>query len=108
MRRSVLVATFVGCFLIGWAIRTPAQSWITSKWLSVPASNESKQIQVVQLWEVRWLSHKERLQFCNEGTPEIEAFTSEAEAQAFMDALANAFILLRHECSDDIQMVKAK
>jgi len=64
-----------------------------TKKLQIPVSNETKQIDVIQLWEVRWYG----LDHYKFGTPIpcMEAFTSEDEAIQFKTSLEKAFDLLK-------------
>jgi hypothetical protein len=76
------------------------------KWLFVPASNDLKKVEVVQLWEVRWMSrHGE---YFHSTRPEMEVFTSAEAANAFATSLRNAFTLLRHTSGDSVSVEKAK
>ncbi len=64
--------------------------------LIVPESNETKEIDVAQTWEVRWHSVKVELRYSScDKQPEMEVFTNEAEAQAFAQSLRNAMSLAR-------------
>jgi hypothetical protein len=77
----------------------------------MPFSNRTKKVQVAQLWEVRWTSLRGSFSKSPEYThdrPEMEAFTSEAEARDFADALRDAVALLRHEINYGIHIVKGK
>jgi hypothetical protein len=68
------------------------------KTLQVPESNEVREIQVVQMWEVRWLSRAGRsgdAELCSV-RPELECFTEEDEAHAFKASVENALALLRY------------
>jgi hypothetical protein len=83
-------------------IRTPL--WF--KKLTVPLTNKTKEVEAVQLWEVRWTSrHGE---YSSDTRPEMEAFTSPEAAHEFADALKNAFKLLRHTSGDTIVVRKAE
>lgn len=63
------------------------------KWLTVPKTNETRQQQSVQLWEVRWTSrHGE---YHMDTRPELECFTSAEDAEAFAESLRNAFAIIR-------------
>ena len=73
------------------------------KWLKVPASNETKEIEVAQTWEVRWHSLKGRkLSYkhteakqqewevrygSDEVRPECEVFLSSEDAEQFAASL---------------------
>jgi hypothetical protein len=73
---------------------------------TVPVSNDTKEIDVVQLWEVRWYS---RYGEWNGNTkPEIECFTSEKDAEEFAKSLKNAFNLIRHTSGTKVTVVKGK
>jgi hypothetical protein len=64
------------------------------KKLTVPATNETKEIEVAQLWEVRWTSrHGE---YSHSVEPELEAFPSKEAAEEFATSLRNAFDLLHY------------
>lgn len=78
-------------------------SW---KSLTVPADNTTKDIQVVQLWYVRWRSRYG--DFSNDTRPEVEAFTSEEEAKAFALSLRNAFSLIKHTAGTNVTVTKEK
>lgn len=66
---------------------------VVLKKLTVPSSNETKQVDAVQLWEVRWRSRNG--EYHSDTRPEVETFTSEKEAEAFKKALENAFALTK-------------
>lgn len=71
------------------------------KKLTIPKTNETKQIDAVQLWEVRWMSRYG--EFSSDTRPEVEVFTSEADAIVFAESLRNAYRLIRHTyCSNNI------
>lgn len=76
------------------------------KKLTVPVSNETKQIEVIQTWEVRWYSRNG--QYSNDTRPEIEVFTSVDAANAFKDSLVAAFKLLRHTSGTWVEVKKSK
>ena len=68
------------------------------KKLTVPESNTTKQVGVIQLWEVRWTSHKKVYSFdqtLGVKQPEVEVFASEDEANHFKQALEAAYRLTR-------------
>lgn len=86
---------FVVSFVIMWL-----------KKLSAPESNETREIDAVQTWEVRWRSrHGE---FSSDTQPEIEVFPSEMDAQAFAKSLANAFDLIRTTSGNRVEVRKRK
>jgi hypothetical protein len=61
---------------------------------TVPVSNDTKEIDVVQLWEVRWRSRYG--EYSSNTKPQVECFISEEDARDFAKALENAFKLIRH------------
>lgn len=73
-------------------------SWLT-KWITVPESNATKQVEAIQLWEVRWNSRYGS--YSCDTQPEMEAFPTEAEAREFAQALVNAFKLVRNTSSEN-------
>jgi hypothetical protein len=75
-----------------------------TKKLEVPQSNEVKTVDAVQLWSVRWESRYG--EYSGSTRKEMEAFTSEQEAQAFKLALENAFKLLRHTSGTTVILTK--
>jgi hypothetical protein len=68
--------------------------FFTFKKIEVPASNETRTVEAIQLWEVRWTSR--RGEFHADTEPAMEAFPTEQEANEFAAALRNAFKLLKH------------
>jgi hypothetical protein len=63
------------------------------KWLRIPASNETKDIEVVRTWTVRWTGRTDPF---NSGTvPYVEVFTDNHSANEFAKSLRSAFALLR-------------
>lgn len=85
-------------------IQTPV--WL--KKLTVPWTNETKQIDAVQMWEVRWQSDHGHYDFSRDNVPEIEAFTSEEAAENFATSLRQAFALVRDTNTIDVSVRKAK
>lgn len=76
------------------------------KRLRVPSNNETKEVEAVQMWEVRWQGrHGE---FSTSTSPQMEAFTSLEQANEFATSLQNAFRLVRHVGADKITVTKAK
>lgn len=74
--------------------------------LIVPRSNETKTIDVAQLWDVRWNSrHGE---YSGDIRPQLECFTSEEAADAFAESLRNAFKLIRTTSGNNVFVTKAK
>jgi len=61
--------------------------------LTVPLSNDTREIEVVQLFEVRWQSRYGV--YSNETRPEVEVFTSKKDAVVFRESLLAAFRLTR-------------
>lgn len=76
------------------------------KKLTVPASNEVKQIEVIQTWEVRWYSRYDT--YAQSVRPEVEVFTSEDAANTFKDSLVAAFKLIRHTSGTWVEVKKSK
>ena len=76
------------------------------KWLHVPFSNATKNVQAVQMWEVRWTSRYG--EFYGNTRPELECFVSLDEAEAFAQSLRNAFALIRHSSATTIWLKKAE
>jgi glutamate dehydrogenase/leucine dehydrogenase len=76
------------------------------KWLTVPWSNETKQIQVMQTWEVRWQSRNG--EYSGNVKPEAEVFTSEEEAVEFANSLKKAFRLIRHTSGTSVSISKSR
>jgi len=65
------------------------------RWLTMPKSNETKDVQAAYLWEVRWRSrHGE---YSSDVRDEVEGFTTLELADEFATSLGNAFKLLRHK-----------
>jgi hypothetical protein len=64
------------------------------KWLTVPQTNETKEVEAAYLWEVRWCSRNG--EYSSSVKPEVEGFTTEGLAQEFVTSLRNAFKLLKH------------
>jgi hypothetical protein len=75
------------------------------KKLTTPKTNETKQTDAVQMWEVRWRSrHGE---YSSDTRPELEAFTSEADAEAFAESLKAAYRLTRNTSGNRVELRKA-
>ncbi len=51
------------------------------KKLTVPDSNKTKEVEAVQLWEVKWISRYGP--YSSDIKQEVEVFTSEEKAQFF-------------------------
>lgn len=73
---------------------------------SVPKSNKKKEIDVAQLWEVRWRSRYG--EYFDDTKDEIEVFLSEKEAVEFKTSLTDAFGLLRHTSGTTVIVHKYK
>ena len=76
------------------------------KWLRVPSSHDTRLIEAVQLWEVRWESRSGK--YLSDTQKEMEAFTSKQEAEAFATSLKNAFRLIRHTSGDSVSVRRGK
>lgn len=71
---------------------------ITLKKIEVPETNNTKEVDVVELWEVRWVSIKfhKILSVHLMEKDEMQVFVSEQIANEFKDALLNAHKLLKN------------
>jgi len=79
---------------------------IFTKQLEVPENNETLEVDVAQLWEVRW---KSRHSEYSAGTrPEVEVFLSQQEAQDFAESLQQAFSLIRHTSGNYVQVYRSR
>lgn len=76
------------------------------KKITVPISNETKEVDAIQLWEVRWTSRHG--QYNSDVSPEMEAFPSKDEAEEFALALRNAFKLIKHTSGNQVIVKKGK
>lgn len=76
------------------------------KKITVPETNATKEVDAIQLWEVRWDSRYG--QYISDVQPEVEAFPSEEEANEFKEALVNAFKLIKHTSGNTVTVRKAK
>ncbi len=70
------------------------------KWLTVPASNETRQTPVVDAWEVRWCggswtSYMDEEQHFWDRREYVEVFVDQEQAESFAESLRNAFALVR-------------
>jgi len=79
--------------------------WFT-KSIAIPESNETKQVDSIQLWEVRWTSRYGS--FNSDTRKEMEAFPTEKEARDFAMALRNAFRLIKHTSGNGVTVNKAR
>lgn len=64
------------------------------KWLAVPFSNKTREVQAVALWEVRWIAATDYAAYSGYA-PMAEFFPDKEEAEAFAESLRAAFKLLR-------------
>lgn len=88
---------------------------MTFKWLTVPFTNRTKQVEAVQLWEVRWWAVKNRSMFNDthdrmlfaKAVECVEAFTSQAEAQHYAEALTAARALV-HDTGSHVGVTVTK
>lgn len=78
---------------------------IITKLLSVPVSNEIREIEVAQLWEVRWTSRNG--EYSSDTRPEMEAFPTQEAAGDFAESLRNAFALVRHTSGTRVTVSKS-
>lgn len=76
----------------------------TWKKIVVPKSNETREVNSVELWVVKWRSRQGELYT----SFEFEAFPSEYEANQFAESLRKAFELLRHTWGTNITVYKQK
>lgn len=76
------------------------------KTIRVPETNDTKVVESVQLWEVRWNSRYG--EFSSNIQPEIEVFTSEEKAKEFQKSLLNAFKLIRYTSCNKVTLIRAK
>ena len=67
---------------------------LTFKWLTAPFTNQTREVEAVQMWNVRWQSRNG--EYTDHVHPELEAFPTETQAQEFATSLRNAFALIRH------------
>lgn len=83
---------------------------IFTKFIDVPASNETRQIEVAQLWEVRWESYR-GIGSMSDDYPkrhlELEAFPTREAAEEFAASLRLAAKLWRHTALTTITIEKA-
>ena len=79
--------------------------WFTKKKLTVPETNDTIEIESIQLWKVQWTSRYG--EFSGHTSQEFEAFTSEREANDFAESLRNAFKLIRHTSGNTVTVTKS-
>ena len=70
--------------------------WLFKK-KAVPETNNTKEVDVVQLWIVKWTSVSHYVGRHYSGKPEFEAFTSKAAAEDFATSLRQAMKLLKSQ-----------
>jgi hypothetical protein len=70
----------------------------------LPVTNETKEVDVVQLWYVRWQSRYSDYSFGVR--QEMEAFTSAEAANEFAESLRAAFKLIKHTTGNSVSVVK--
>ncbi len=73
---------------------------------TIPESNETKEVERVQLWYVRWVALEAILSTIYDEVETLEAFTSEEEAEAFAESLRQANTLLKHHPRHKIIVTK--
>ena len=71
---------------------------------AVPVSNETKEVETVQLWQVMWWSRDG--EYSHSLNKEFEVFTSEEEAKNFADSLRAAFKLIRYTSGTEVKLTK--
>jgi hypothetical protein len=76
------------------------------KWLTVPKTNETKEVEAVYLYEVRWRSRTG--EYGSDTRPEVEGFVTQELADAFATSLRNAYKLLRTTSGTDVSVVTKK
>lgn len=74
------------------------------KKVTSPQSNETKEIDAIQLWKVQWTSRHGP--YSSDTSQEFEAFTSEEQANEFATALRNAFELIKHTSGKKVVVTK--
>jgi hypothetical protein len=81
-------------------------NWKIWKHASVeaPASNETQQLDTIQLTYVRW--RRRYGEFSTDTEMCFEAFPSEDDANKFAESLRNAFKLLRHTSGTKVEVYK--
>jgi len=99
-----LVVTTASDLYAQYQVKAPMK--VSLKWLTVPFTNDTKQVETVQLWQVRWMSRYDEYSFATR--PEMEAFTSEVEADAFALSLKRAFDLIKHTSGNYVTVQKAQ
>lgn len=75
------------------------------KKLTVPQSNETEQVDALEVWSVRWYSRNG--EFYTDVKEECEFFTSENTANEFAESLRAAFRLIRHSSKNQVNVTKS-
>lgn len=75
-----------------------------SKKIDVPISNETKQVDAVEFWQVQWYSRYGN--FHGDIEQENEVFTNEQAAKDFAESIRNAFKLLRFTSGTKVKLFK--
>lgn len=89
--------------------------WFTKK-ITMPENNLTKEVDAIQLWEVRWWSIHPLFdrkgadyEYDNIVTRQnIEAFPTQEEAEAFVTALRNAFALTKRTFRTKVEAVRTR
>lgn len=74
------------------------------KKILTPISNEVKETDAIEFWQVRW--HSRYGKWSNEFSEENEVFLNEKDANDFAQSLKNAFKLIRHTYGTEVQVFK--
>jgi hypothetical protein len=74
------------------------------KKLTVPETNNTKEVDAIDLFYVEWTSRHGEMSF--DIQPEVEAFTTREAADGFADSLRKAFALVRHTCNHHVKVTK--
>ena len=77
-----------------------------AKWLTLPESNNVKEIKTIQTWRVTWYSRYGR--YSTDTRQEVEIFTSEEEAMFFKNSLIQAYSLIRHTSGNSVKLERNK
>lgn len=78
----------------------------TRKTVEAPVSNETRQVEAVQLWVVKWESRFGP--YSHSVKTEFEAFPSKEDAEAFATSLRNAFRLIRYTSANEVTVTKSR
>lgn len=80
---------------------------ILTKIIKRPITNQTVEVETIQLWYVRWKSRHS--DYMGDAKTIMEAFTSEDDAKFFKESLENAFKLLKYSGSiTKVSLEKAK